>query len=155
MEVFMVEYEVKDGQIVIELEPDPSLDDVNNIVSDPNLYISLDEPHPTTTVHTWSSNRFGDETISIGGAYINPFQYYYIGVHCVEKCNYILKASHVKNIPIKEGRINSFTLKQNTVMKFSVHTKEKFNHCYVNVVGSYLASFSAYLAKGDLLLRIV
>ena len=56
----------KDGQIVIELEPDPSLDDVNNIVSDPNLYISLDEPHPTTTVHTWSSNRFGDETISIG-----------------------------------------------------------------------------------------
>ena len=139
----------KDGQIIIELEPDQSLDLVNNIVSDPNLYVSLDEPHPTTTVHTWSSNRFGDETISIGGAHINPFQYYYIGVHCVEKCNYVLKTNHVKNIPIKDGKINSFTLKKNTVMKFSIHTKEKYNHCYVNVVGSYLASFSAYLAKGD------
>ncbi len=64
----------KDGQIVFELEPDPTLDAINNIVSDPNLYISIEEDHPNELRHTWASNRFGDETISIGGAHINPFQ---------------------------------------------------------------------------------
>ena len=139
----------KDGSVVFELEPDPHLDSVNNIVSDPNLYISIDTQHPTTLEHGWASNRFGDETISIGGAYINPFQYYYIGVHCPERCNYILKVTHVLTIRLENDIINSFTLTRNTVMKFSFHTKQKFNHCYVNVVGSYLASFSPYLAKED------
>ena len=139
----------KEGQIVIELEPDPSLDSINNIVSDPNLYISLDEQHPSTTVYTWASNRYGDETISIGPKHINPFQYYYIAVHCVEKCNYILKARNIRLIELKENKINSFTLRENSVMRFSFFSKTKFDHCHVNVVGSYLASFSAYLAKGE------
>ncbi len=139
----------KDGQIVFELEPDPTLDAINNIVSDPNLYISIEEDHPNELRHTWASNRFGDETISIGGAHINPFQYYYIGVHCPERCNYMLRITHVMTIPLEDNIINSFTLKQNTVMRFSFHTKPKFTQCIVNVVGSYLASFNAYLAESN------
>ena len=83
----------KNGTLVFVLEPSTYLDRLNDIVSDPNLYISIDESHPNELKHTWASKRFGSEVISIGGAYINPFQYFYIGVHCVEKCNYCLTRS--------------------------------------------------------------
>ena len=114
----------KNGTLVFVLEPSTYLDRLNDIVSDPNLYISIDESHPNELKHTWASKRFGSEVISIGGAYINPFQYFYIGVHCVEKCNYCLTITHVKNIPLVGSKIYSFTLEEKTVMKFNFHTKK-------------------------------
>ena len=139
----------KNGTLVFELEPSTYLDSLNDIVSDPNLYISIDETHPNELKHTWASNRFGGEVISIGGSYINPFQYFYIGVHCVEKCNYCLTITNVTSIPLVEKKINSFTLEENTVMKFNFHTKKIFNQLTVNIVSSYLGFFNAYLAKND------
>ena len=62
----------KSGQLIFELEPNVVLDGINDIVSDPNLYISIEEQHPTDTRNTWASNRFGEETITLGPQYINP-----------------------------------------------------------------------------------
>ena len=56
----------KNGTIVFELEPNLNLDRLNYIVSDPNLYISIDESHPNALKNTWASNRFGGEIITIG-----------------------------------------------------------------------------------------
>ena len=139
----------KTEQIVFELEANTELDSINNIVSDPNLYISVSEKMPTYEKHTWSSNRFGDETIAIGGPFINPFQYFYIGVHCKEKCNYILKISMVNSIILKDNIINSFSLDEKTVMKFSFITREFFTDLTVYVFGSDLNSFNTYLSKND------
>jgi hypothetical protein len=136
----------KNSQIVFELEPNPNLDSINNIISDPNLYISVDEQLPTDINHAWSSKRFGDETISISGAYINPFQNFYIGIHCKEKCNYILEITNVTSIFLQEKKINSFTLEKNSIMKFSFSTRKTFKELSVNLVGSFLNSFNAYLA---------
>ena len=136
----------KNNQIVFELEPNPNLDSINNIISDPNLYISVDEQRPTDINHAWSSKRFGDETISISGAYINPFQNFYIGIHCKEKCNYILEITNVTSISLQEKKINSFTLEKNSIMKFSFSTRKTFKELSVNLVGSFLNSFNAYLA---------
>jgi hypothetical protein len=137
------------GQVIFEVESNPTLDRINNIVSDPNLYISIDEQHPTDLKNMWSSNRFGDETITLGPQYCNPNQYFFIGVHCREKCNYILRVTIAKSIVLELNKINSFTINRNTVMKFSLHTKQTFNELNVNVVGSYLKSFNAYLANKD------
>ena len=139
----------KNGQIVFELEPYPELDLLNNIISDPNLYISIDELHPNELTSGWKSNRFGDETITISGQYVNPFQYFHIGVHCKNKCNYILKISIVKTIIIQEYKINSFNLEKNTVMKFSFRPRNEFKELSVNVVGSFLNSFNVYLSQTD------
>jgi hypothetical protein len=137
------------SQVIFEVESNPVLDRINNIVSDPNLYISIDEQHPTDLKNMWSSNRFGDETITLGPQYCNPNQYFFIGVHCREKCNYILRVSTAKSIVLVSNKVNSFTINRNTVMKFSLHTKQTFNELNVNVVGSYLKSFNAYLANKD------
>ena len=139
----------KNGQIVFELEPNTVLDSINNIVSDPNLYISIDEKHPNDLKHDWGSSRFGDETISLGPQYCKPYQYFHIGVHCKQKCNYILRVTVVKSIVLQLNKINSYTINPKTVMKFSFKTKNEFNELNVNVVGSFLKSFNAYLATKD------
>ena len=137
------------NQVIFEVESNPVLDRINNIVSDPNLYISIDEQHPTDLKNMWSSNRFGDETITLGPQYCNPNQYFFIGVHCREKCNYILRVSTAKNIVLEANKVNSFTINRNTVMKFFFHTKDTFNELNVNVAGSYLKSFNVYLANKE------
>ena len=88
----------KSGQLIVELEPNVDLDAINNIISDPNLYISVNDQYVTEQNNMWASNRYGDETIAISGRYINPFQPFYIGVHCIKKCNYILKVNMVKTM---------------------------------------------------------
>ena len=139
----------KNGQLIFELHANKRLDLLNDIVSDPNLYITIDEIHPTSVTNKWSSNRFGDEIITISGQFINPFLYFHIGVHCKEKCNYILKISLVNNIKIKEKEINSFTLESKSIMKFSFTTRKTFNELSVNIVGFYKNLFSVYLAEKD------
>ena len=139
----------KNGAIVFELEPNIYLDRLNDIVSDPNLYVSIDESHPNALKNTWASNRIGNEIISIGEPYIKPLQIFFIGIHCVEKCNYVLKVSHVYSIQLVENKINSFTIKERTVMKFNFHTKKTFNQLNVNIVSSYLYLFVPFLDKND------
>ena len=137
------------GQIIFTVESNPVLDKINNIVSDPNLYISIDEQHPSDLRNMWSSNRYGDEMITLGAQYCNPNQFFHIGIHCREKCNYIVRVSVVKSIVLEMNKINSFNLNRNTVMKFSFTTKQSFNELNVNIVGSFLNSFNVYMANKD------
>ena len=139
----------KDGQLVFQLDPNPTLDAINNIVSDPNLYISIEDMYPTNLNHKWSSNRFGDETISISGVYLNPAQLFYIGIYCKQKCNYILEITLIKNIILQENKINYYTIEKDSVMKFSFTTRNKFKLMNLNIVGSFLSSFYVYLSKND------
>ena len=137
----------KDSYLVIELEPSKYLDSISNIVSDPNLYVSMTEKMPSINSNTWKSERFGDETISISPSLLSPQQNIYISVHCNEKCNYILKTQFVKDIPIKENGIYNFIINPKTVTKFSFTTRENFNELYLNIISSTISSFNAYLAK--------
>jgi len=139
----------KYNNLIIELEPNKELDKVSNIISDPDLYVSKSEKYPDETKYTWTSKRFGDETVSINKNLLEPKDVFYLGVHCKDKCNYIIKAKLIKNIPILENKKNTFDLDSNTVMKFSFRTREKFNNLLINVVGSYINSFKVYLAEKD------
>ena len=53
----------KGDHLIIELEPNPKLDLINNIISDPNT--STTEKNPSINKYTFKSECFGDETISI------------------------------------------------------------------------------------------
>ena len=136
-----------DNHLIIELEANRNLDAVNNILSDPNLYISTIEKMPSDIENTWKSDRFGDETISISPSFLSPLKKFYISVHCKEKCNYMLKSQLVKNIILKENEMNNLNLNPKTVTKFSFKTRSDFNELYVNVISSYINSFSPYLAR--------
>ena len=137
----------KTTHLVIELKPNENLDILNNIVSDPNLYISNTLKTPNINQNTWKCERFGDETILIDSSHLSPLQNFYISVHCKEKCNYIIKAQLVEDIIIKEKEINRFNLNPNTVTKYSFTTREIFNELYIYAIGSYINSFNAYLSQ--------
>ena len=79
----------KESYLIVELEPYKNLDDINNIISDPNLYISMTEKKPSILSNTWKSERFGDETICINPSYLNPQESFYLAVYCKEKCSKI------------------------------------------------------------------
>ena len=85
----------KDNHLIIELEPNPQLD------LNPNLYISTTEKNPSIDKYTFKSEHFGDETISINPKNLSQKETFYISVYCKLKCNYILKAQLVKDIPLK------------------------------------------------------
>ena len=139
----------RNGQLVFELTADSEYDAKYGLTSDPNLYISIDDINPTHLQHRWSSNRFGDEIVTLSGPYMIPFQYFHIGIHCKEKCSYIFRISVVKNINIEEGKINSFTIEQRTVMHFSFKTKPDFKELKIYLYGSFNSNFKSYLAIFD------
>ena len=56
--------------LLFEARRNVDQDLLDNVFSDPNLYISLTEVYPSSTSNTWSSNRFGDEIISIDRKYV-------------------------------------------------------------------------------------
>jgi len=62
----------KDSYLIIELEPTKYYDYLSDIVSDPNLYVSMAEKMPSINSYTWKSERFGDETISISPSFLSP-----------------------------------------------------------------------------------
>ena len=139
----------KDNHLIIELEANRYLDAVNKILSDPNLYISMTDKMPSVVSNTWKCERFGEETISISPSFLKPSQTFYISVFCKDKCNYLLRSRLAKDIALKEKEMNIYNLNPNTVTKFSFTTKEDFKELSVNVVGSYINSFEAYLAKDN------
>jgi hypothetical protein len=49
----------KDNHLIIELEHNPQLDSINNIINDPNT--STTEKNPSIDKYTFKSERFGDE----------------------------------------------------------------------------------------------
>ena len=98
----------KGDHLIIELKPNPKLDLINNIISDPNLYISTTEKNPSIDKYTFKSEYFGDETISISPKNLSSKKTFYISVHCILKCNYILKAQLVKDIPLKTNGFRIF-----------------------------------------------
>ena len=143
----------KDNHLIIELEPIPQLDLINNIISDPNLYISTTEKNPSIDKYTFKSEHFGDETISINPKNLSQKETFYISVHCKLKCNYILKAQLVKDIPLKTNDLNVFSINPKTVTKLSFKTMSKnFNELYINIIGTYINS-SKYIYTKKILLH--
>ena len=139
----------KNNYLIFELKQNKILDSISNIFSDPNLYISIEEKYPDDVKNTWSSKRFGDETISICTNFLNPKQSFYLGIFCREKCNYLLTAKLVKNIQIKENQSNTFNFGSKTTMSFSFETRKNFENLSVNIMGSYINRFNVYLGQKD------
>ena len=147
---FILPNEVKkNDQLIFKLTKNHELDIINNVVSNPNIYISENQERPTEILHTWSSDKFGDKVITISGNTLNIFRNFHISIFCKKRCNYMLQIFLVNSIPIQEKEMNYFTLNKQTVNKFSFTTRKKFNKLSVFIVRTYLDSFNVYLAKKD------
>jgi len=68
----------------------------DSVQSDPDLYISVTNPEPTTSNFTWRGTRFGADAVEISGgdAHASSYAYYYIGVRAFSaNCGYTIVAA--------------------------------------------------------------
>ena len=76
------------------------------------------------------------------------FKDYYISVYCEFKCNYILKAKLYIDYEIDGKGLYEITLNGYESIKISLLSrKEDYETLTVNVVGTGMQRFNAYLAK--------
>ena len=108
--------------LLIEARRNEEQDFLDNVFSDPNLYISTTEIYPGPNQNTWSSSRFGDEIISINQNFVKSGAIFYISIYCEFKCNYILDAKLYNNYELKEDKLYTISMIQDDVIKATFKT---------------------------------
>ena len=135
--------------LLVEARRNEEQDFLDNVFSDPNLYISTTEIYPGPNQNTWSSNRFGDEIISINQNYVKSGALFYISIYCEFKCNYILDAKLYNNYEMKADKLYTISMIQDDVIKVTFKTKKNFNIIKINCVSFRMKPFRVFLSKKD------
>ena len=135
--------------LLIEARRNVEQDLFDNVFSDPNLYISQVDQHPTPSSNTWSSSRFGDEIISIDHRFVKSGAFFYMSVYCEFKCNFILDAKLYTNYELKEDKLYTLSMIADDVMKVTFKSKTKFEKLKVNCVSYKMKPFQVFLAKSN------
>ena len=135
--------------LLIEARRNEEQDFLDNVFSDPNLFISTTEIYPGPNQNTWSSSRFGDEIISINQNYVKSGAFFYISIYCEFKCNYVLDAKLYSNYEMKEDRLYTISMIPDDVIKATFKTKKNFNTVKINCVSFKMKPFRIFLAKKD------
>ena len=135
--------------LLIQARRNEQQDFIDNIFSDPNLYISETEQYPGPKKNTWSSGRFGDEIISINQNYVKTDSAFYIAVYCEFKCNFLLDARLYKNYEMKEEKAYTVSMIANDVIKATFKSRKEFNELKINCVSTKMKPFRIYLALKD------
>ena len=135
--------------LLFEARRNVEQDLLDNIFSDPNLYISLTEMYPSPVNNTWSSSRFGDEIISIGKKYVNSRAFFYVSVYCEFKCNFILDAKLYDNYALREHKLYTLSMIPNDVIKITFRSRYNYKVLKVNCISSKMKPFQIFMAKKD------
>ena len=135
--------------LLIKARRNEEQDLLDNIFSDPNLYISSIYTTPDANHYTWSSSRFGDEIISIDLKYIKPNSYLYISVYCEFKCNFILEGKIYQKYELKENKIHTISLIRDDAIKIYFKSRKNYQKLQVSCISSEMKPFRIFLAKKD------
>ena len=135
--------------LLIEARRNEEQDLIDNVFSDPNIYISTTEENPGPNKNTWSSSRFGDEIISINQNYVRSGSMFFISIYCEFKCNYILDAKLYNNYLMKEDKLYTVSMIEDDVIKASFKSRKSFNKIKISCVSTRMKPFRIFLAKKD------
>ena len=135
--------------LLFEARRNVEQDLLDNVFSDPNLYISLDDHTPSPSSNTWSSSRFGDEIISIDKKYVKSGTEFYISVFCEFKCNFILDAKLYDIYELKEDKLYTLSMIPDDVIKLTFKPKSKYDQLKVSCVSDKMKPFQIFMAQKD------
>ena len=106
--------------LLIEARRNKEQDILDNIYSDPNLYVSNFHSEPGPNKNEWSSDRFGDEVISINKINTYSNKIFYISIYCQFSCNFALKATLFKNYEMKGNKLYTISMIPFDIIKFTL-----------------------------------
>ena len=133
--------------LLFTLKTNTKQDLLDNIVSDPNLFISVSTEYPNQIENDWSSEKYGNELISITQKYLKIYKEYYISVYCEFKCNYILKAKLYDEYTIPDRAIFDLPLSPYDAVKISYKSRKNFNKLTFNAISLDMKNFNIFFAK--------
>ena len=135
--------------LLIEARRNKDQDILDNIFSDPNLYVSTFYSEPGPNKNEWSSDRFGDEIISINKLNTYRNKKFYISVYCQFSCNFLLRANLFKNYELKENVIYTVSMIPSDIIKLTFTSKKDYNRMKVNCISFKMRPFRIFMAKND------
>ena len=135
--------------LLFEARRNTDQDLLDNVFSDPNLYISQTEVYPSPTSNTWSSSRFGDEIISIDRKYVKSGAFFYVSIYCEFKCNFILDAKLYENYEFEEDKLYTLSMIPDDVLKITFKSRNNFDLLKVSCVSYKMKPFQIFLAKKE------
>ena len=135
--------------LLIEARRNKDQDILDNIYSDPNLYVSNIHLEPGPNKNEWSSDRFGDEIISINKINSYKNKKFYISIYCHFSCNFILRANLFKNYDMKENIVYTVSMIPSDIIKLTFTSKKEYDKMKVNCVSFKMRPFRIFMAKND------
>ena len=135
--------------LLIKAKRNEQQDLLDNIFSDPNLYISTIYEKPDQNHYTWSSSRFGDEIISIDSKFIESNMNLYISVYCEFKCNFILEGELYDKFEMKENKLHTISLIPNNAIKIYFKSRNDYNKLKVNCISNEMRPFRIFFSKSN------
>jgi len=135
--------------LLFEARRNVEQDLLDNVFSDPNLYISLVDTMPSPASNTWSSSRFGDEIISVDKKYVKSGTQFYISVFCEFKCNFILDAKLYDIYELKEDKLYTLSMIPDDVIKLTFKPKSKYEQLKVSCVSDKMKPFQIFMAQNE------
>ena len=135
--------------LLVEARRNEDQDLLDNIFSDPNLYISIKHSEPGPNKNEWSSSRFGDEIISINNIETYTNQIFYISIYCQFSCNYILKANLHKTHKMEANKLYTISMTEMDKIKLSFNSKKNYEKMKVNCISFRMRPFRIFLSKED------
>ena len=133
--------------LLISLTPNTDLDRLDNIFSDPNIYISKKEKYPNEKNAEWKSEKYGDDIISIHSDNIIPNEKFYINIYCQSKCNYKIKALLKDKYSIEENIFYSIVLNKGEAIKIEFTSRNNYNKFSLSCIGEEMIPFRIYLSN--------
>ena len=133
--------------LLMEVRRNEPLDLIDNIYSDPNLYISTEFEKPDVNHNSWSCSRFGDEIISLDSKYMISGAIFYVSVYCEFKCNFILEANLYDKFELDDEIAYTISLLTNEVIKISFKSRKKYEKLKVSCISYQMKPFRIYMAK--------
>lgn len=120
------------------------------IFSDPNIYISKSNKHPSNREEAdWYSEQYGNDILTIPRYAIDKDDKFYIGLYCERKCNFELNAYLSNEIEIELGRIYYIKIPKKSSQSYFIKISPELNYEELNVVANCpsMKSFKMFMSK--------
>ena len=138
-----------ENYLLLTLKQNFELDFLEQIVSNPFIYISQEIEQPNKSNNKWNNENFGKKIISINSKYLKSK--FYISIYCKFKCNYILNSNiNITQIINSTESLNyKFNLNSDETIKLQFTSRSLFSNLYFQFIGSSLSSYKTYISEED------
>lgn len=127
-----------------------ALDQIEGIISDPNIFISRKNQKPNSKeTAEFYSDKFGEEVITVPDSEFKEGTVFYIGIKCEKKCNYQLIVKLRQTVTIDTDKSYIYPGNSNEFIRLKFKTPANFSYIFVSTDAKGLSPYRLYVTDND------